>query len=256
MGLYREAEVVEAPTHSHYYDMQERLTNAHPIPTPSQSGSAMTNRPLKNHVSNRELAALDSSLAPGMHLGLHLQPAGRARQSRDGTQVRGNRPSINYNEDNIVLLDNDDEDEPEPECSHVKKKKKKRPASTGKRMSGAKRAKIEAPKTRAVHPSPRRSKAADEDDNDEDSDNLFPEPKLDTPTTKQPPRPKRTSTVGPAEPSLEASKTHQDTTPKPKTPLPKNKFGFSPIKSRTATRASAKKLAEEENIGKRLRSKD
>jgi hypothetical protein len=254
VGPDSEVKAVEASTNNEDYDMQERLTDAHSTPTPSQSGIATPNRPPRNHVSNRELAALGSSLAPGMHLSLHQQPAGRAHQSRDGTPVRGNRPSINYNEDNIVLLDDGDEDEPE-----VKHLRKKRPATSSKRVSGAKKAKIEAPKTRAA----RRSKAAvDEDGNDEEDElNLFPE---------YPAKPKRFSTAGAADTTPKLPQTHQNTTtakptkapqdvtadpPKPKTPVVKNKFGSSPVKPRTTTRASAKKMAEE-NIGKRLRSKD
>lgn len=285
MELHRDAEVVAAPANDDDYDMQERYTDAQS--TPSHSGTATPNssRPSKNHVSHRELTALGSTLAPGMHLGLHLAPTTRVRKARDDTPV--SKSNISDNSFNLVE-EGDDGDEVEIEVEDSRGKKKR--ASSSKRTSQPKKPKIAASKKmraargiKAEH----HSRTADADD-DDDSYQLFPDPKIDTskdanittPTSTPTPtiksaKPKPKSNLKKPHPTASTSTVHTPSKPSPtqqatstptesKTPLVKNKYGFSPLKNaksgektkRTTTRAKAREMEKEGNIGKRLRSKD
>jgi hypothetical protein len=80
LALHCEEVDVEPPMLDDDYDMQERFTDIQDAPSQSSDTTRTPNRPPKNYVSNRELTALGSTLTPGMHLGLHQQQPKRVRK--------------------------------------------------------------------------------------------------------------------------------------------------------------------------------
>jgi len=240
-------------------DMQERLTDT--------SESKAYQRPPRNTVSNRELAALGSTFTPGMHLGQHHGQPKRARKSNE----------TRYSESSSDV-----------EITSVKKKTRAAPA-TGK-------------KPKKSH-EPQRTQEEIELSEEEHND-LFPAPKYVVKGSKADAT-KRQTRSSPAS-SAHTSDVEEKPKAKrnsllrntltPSAPV-KNKFGFSPRKPRAAktsdTRSSAKgsvrgkakgkktdsaaeesiktpltrrksqqlemesqRLEKDTNIGKRLRSKD
>jgi hypothetical protein len=73
--LHREEEDAKLPTNDKDPEMQEHLSDVQEdLSTEPAELFYPPQRTVKNSVSNRELVALGSTLAPGMHLHLHLHP--------------------------------------------------------------------------------------------------------------------------------------------------------------------------------------
>ncbi|KAF2832641.1 hypothetical protein CC86DRAFT_377773 [Ophiobolus disseminans] len=156
------------------YDMQEHYSDVQTTPTPDAPSSV--HRAPRNIVSNRELEALGSTLAPGMHLGLHLYQDHVAMRVRK----RAETPVKDHMADNSFFLV---EDEREP--SLAASKKKRAGTTPGRKAPAPKRAKVTMAQ---MQPQPRvgRGKRKDVEAEVEDGDeqNLFLSPIVEK--TKEP----------------------------------------------------------------------
>ncbi|KAH5279062.1 hypothetical protein HBI42_019950 [Parastagonospora nodorum] len=245
-------EDIQAPLNDDEEDAQERLTDT--------SETKAYQRPPRNPVSNRELAALGSTFTPGMHLGLHHGQSKRARQS---------------------ISTRDSSSSSDVEITSVKKKKRAAPARSKKPKLERTQAEIEHREEEHsdLFPAPKYAAKGRKLPVDK---RTYTRSRASSPhasDVEEKPRTKRNSLL--------------KNTLMPSVPV-KNKFGFSPRKPRTSgmpasakgnvrskgkgkkadnaaeestrtplTRRKSQQLEKESqrqekdaNIGKRLRSKD
>jgi hypothetical protein len=161
------------------YDMQEHLSDVHD--SLSQPSADLLHTPLRaprHNVSDRELASLGSTLAPGMHLGLHLYTNAMPARVWKPTGA----PIKSSITDKSFLIVEDDT--PEPDSSSVTKKGKRDVPTISKKTPAPKKTKIEPPtrndRSRAASEAKteQRSSAAAEA-SDEDELDLFSTPMID-----------------------------------------------------------------------------
>ncbi|KAH3914813.1 hypothetical protein HBH56_080630 [Parastagonospora nodorum] len=245
-------EEIQAPLNDDEEDVQERLTDT--------SETKAYQRPPRNPVSNRELAALGSTFTPGMHLGLHHGQSKRARQS---------------------ISTRDSSSSSDVEITSVKKKKRDAPARSKKPKLERTQAEIEHSEEEHsdLFPAPKYAAKGRKLPADKRTDTRLRASSPHASDVEEKPRTKRNSLL--------------KNTLMPSVPV-KNKFGFSPRKPRTSgmpasakgnvrskgkgkkadnaaeestrtplTRRKSQQLEKESqrqekdaNIGKRLRSKD
>ncbi|KAH6117091.1 hypothetical protein HBI69_103470 [Parastagonospora nodorum] len=245
-------EEIQAPLNDDEEDVQERLTDT--------SETKAYQRPPRNPVSNRELAALGSTFTPGMHLGLHHGQSKRARQS---------------------ISTRDSSSSSDVEITSVKKKKRDAPARSKKPKLERTQAEIEHSEEEHsdLFPAPKYAAKGRKLPVDKRTDTRSRASSPHASDVEEKPRTKRNSLL--------------KNTLMPSVPV-KNKFGFSPRKPRTSgmpasakgnvrskgkgkkadnaaeestrtplTRRKSQQLEKESqrqekdaNIGKRLRSKD
>ncbi|KAH4178006.1 hypothetical protein HBI18_142670 [Parastagonospora nodorum] len=245
-------EDIQAPLNDDEEDAQERLTDT--------SETKAYQRPPRNPVSNRELAALGSTFTPGMHLGLHHGQSKRARQS---------------------ISTRDSSSSSDVEITSVKKKKRAAPARSKKPKLERTQAEIEHSEEEHsdLFPAPKYAAKGRKLPADKRTDTRLRASSPHASDVEEKPRTKRNSLL--------------KNTLMPSVPV-KNKFGFSPRKPRTSgmpasakgnvrskgkskkadnaaeestrtplTRRKSQQLEKESqrqekdaNIGKRLRSKD
>lgn len=252
---------VEAST-GNDYDMEERLSDIRSSPAkPSQTSIHPSSRPVKNSVSNHELASLASNLTPGMHVG-HGGPASRTRKPATAR-------SGYYREDEEDEKEEGEEYEPTP----VVNKKKRSGATNRKSLPAAKKAKTQQPPRKraaiGIKSEQRRrgdsevdGKEADEEEeegsgatptpiatNDDDQEDDFePTPTPTTAPYKTSPTRKPLPKLAPKPPASAAA----TATPLTLAAVPKkNKFGFSsprasPKKTRSRVAKDAADAGEKE----------
>jgi hypothetical protein len=121
------------------YDMQEHLSDAQDSSSElSEEPPLVPDRAPKNHVSNRELASLGSSLTPGMHLGRHLYDDLMPARVRKSTQKMSDIT------DGSSLVGEDDESEIPPSS-----KRKRTAPATSNRTAAPRKGKVEPPAKKA-----------------------------------------------------------------------------------------------------------
>jgi hypothetical protein len=210
IGAHTRRKDIQAPLNDDEEDVQERLTDT--------SETKAYQRPPRNPVSNRELAALGSTFTPGMHLGLHHGQSKRARQS---------------------ISTRDSSSSSDIEMTSVKKKKRTAPARSKKPKLERTQAEIEHSEEEHnnLFPAPKYAVKGKKASAYQRTDTRSRASSPHASDVEEKPKTKRNSLL--------------KNTLMPSAPL-KNKFGFSPRKPRTSgTPASAKGNARDKGKGKK-----